>query len=98
MSRRIGVAGILLASMFWLGGCALWEGVGPCYGVGCHAGLMTPHSQTQSAQATPAVAPKKSHGLPSWFPFARKHQATAANTAPAATPATAPTQPTQGND
>jgi len=102
MSRRIGIAGILLASTFWLGGCALWEGVGPCYGVGCRAGLMAPHSQTQSAQAAPAPAAKKSRSFTAWLPFAKKHQAAAANTPstnPAATaPAAAPAQANQGND
>ncbi|MGD0956568.1 MAG: hypothetical protein ABR953_07010 [Candidatus Acidiferrales bacterium] len=57
MRRRIGLAAGLLASTFWLAGCAYLQNTGPCYGFGCRAGLMTPHGQgQQNARVKPANA------------------------------------------
>jgi len=99
VKRKIGVAGILLASTFWLAGCALWQGVGPCYGVGCRAGLLTPHGAAQrSDQAKPVNAGKKSRAFASLLVW--RHSKSAADSAPAKSPATstAPKQGDQGND
>jgi len=97
MKRKIGVAGILLATTLWLAGCALWEGVGPCYGVGCRAGLMAPHGAgQQSAQAKPANT-KKSRSLTSWLPFAKKQSTSAADSAPAKSSSTSTTSSTAAN-
>jgi len=96
MKRKIGVAGTLLAATFWLAGCALWQGVGPCYGVGCRAGLMAPHAAQQSAQAKPANT-KKSKSFASSLMIWR-HSKTADSTPanPPSTPATSPTAASQG--
>ncbi|MGC2331769.1 MAG: hypothetical protein WA581_09970 [Candidatus Acidiferrales bacterium] len=89
MKRKIGVAGILLATTLCLAGCALWQGVGPCYGIGCRAGLMAPHGATQqSAQAKPASA-KKSKTFASVLFW--RHSKPAASAAPANTPSTSTT-------
>ncbi|MGA8869754.1 MAG: hypothetical protein WA434_05905 [Candidatus Acidiferrales bacterium] len=97
MKRKIGVAGILLAMTFWLAGCALWQSVGPCYGVGCRAGLMAPHAAAQqSAQAKPANT-KKSKSFASSLMIWRHSKP--ANDAPAkssSTPTTSSTAPNQG--
>ncbi|HTZ99163.1 MAG TPA: hypothetical protein VMB02_02455 [Candidatus Aquilonibacter sp.] len=100
MSRRIGIAGILLAS-FWFAGCSLlMPYTGPCYGIGCHAGLMAPHAaaQQQSAQAKPVNTTKKSRSFTSWLPF-KKHSTPAASSAPstaAPTSSSTSTAPKQG--
>lgn len=107
MIRKIGVAGILLASTFWLAGCSLlMPYTGPCYGIGCHAGLMAPHgaAQQQTAQAKPASSPKKSRSFTSWLPFSKKHSTPAANSAPSTSTPTssstsaAPKQGAQASD
>ncbi|MFZ0980334.1 MAG: hypothetical protein WAN23_13115 [Candidatus Acidiferrales bacterium] len=97
MRRKIGVAGTLLAATFWLAGCALWQSVGPCYGVGCRAGLMAPHAATQqSAQAKPANT-KKSKSFASSLMIWRHSKPTAdsAPSNPPSTPATSPTAASQ---
>jgi hypothetical protein len=101
MSRKIGIAGILLASMFWLAGCALlMPNTGPCYGMGCHASLLAPDGAAkQNAQARPASA-KKSRGFLSWLRFWNAHAVSAANGAPANSPSASaePNQASPGND
>jgi hypothetical protein len=94
MSRRIGIAGILLAS-FWFAGCSLlMPYTGPCYGIGCHAGLMAPHGAAQqSAQAKPANT-KKSKSFASLMIW--RHSKPAANNAPAQSASTSSTAPEQG--
>jgi hypothetical protein len=98
MSRRLGFAGILLAAAFGLAGCALWQGIGPCYGVGCRAGLMAPHAAAQqSAQAKPANT-KKSKSFASSLMIWR-HSKPASDSAPAkssSTPTTSSAAPSQG--
>jgi hypothetical protein len=97
MSRRIGFAGILLAATFWLAGCALWQSVGPCYGVGCHAGLMAPHAATQqSAQAKPANTKKSKSFASSLMIWRHSKTANSAPANPSSTPATSSTAPNQG--
>lgn len=50
--KRIGAVVVLVATGFGLAGCSLFQDTGPCYGFGCHAGLLTP--KAQSAKVAPA--------------------------------------------
>jgi hypothetical protein len=96
MKRKICIAGILLATTLWLAGCALWQGVGPCYGVGCHAGLMAPHATQQSAQAKPANIKKSKSFASSLMIWRHSKTADSAPANPSSTPATSSTAPNQG--